>query len=531
MRRLYGLAVSGLIAAGLAAASPARAGDCAGLTGVRIDGATITSAEWTPAGAMSVPAAAWGAPPVVVQLPAFCRVRGVADPAIGFEVWLPAQGWNGRLLSVGNGGFGGSVRTDALADGLQAGYAVTSNDTGHQGQDRAWMRDPVRVGAWGHSATHLATGPSKAIVAAYYGGPARFAYFAGCSTGGAQAMEEAEYYPDDYDGVVAGAPGMDYTGLMLSFLWGLKVASAHPDSLIPPDKLRLLHRAVIAACADPLGRTSGVLSDPMACRFDPAQLHCKGEDRADCLTPHQVETAVSLYQGPRNPRTGAQIYPGFAFGSEADPTADDTLAGGWSGIQGPLAQAFAIPLLRDMVYQDPQWDWRRFDWDHDVDDLDRRIAAAIDATNPDLRGFRAHGGKLIVYQGWNDPLNAQTLPINYRAQVIDRLARTQRISRGAAAAAVDGFLRLFMVPGLAHCVGGPGPSRIDALSAVRAWVEQGSAPESLIATGPAVSGRTAASQLARPVCRYPNVARWTGEGQGDRPSQFVCVAAADAAAR
>jgi feruloyl esterase len=392
-----------------------------------------------------------------------------------------------------------------MAEGLKDGYAVTGNDTGHMGESRAWMGDAAMVGEWGHSATHLATVPAKAIVTAFYGAPARYAYFTGCSTGGAQAMEEAEFYPGDYDGIVAGAPGMAYAHLMLSFLWGLKTASAHPDGVIPQDKLRRLHQAVLDDCGDAEERARGVLDNPLACRFDPARLACKAGDAPDCLTPGQVATAEALYQGPRNPRTGAQIYPGFARGSEFDASAASPLAGGWGGIQGPLAQIFAIPLLKDMAYHDPHWDWRTFDWDKDVDDLERRLSAEIEATNPDLSGLRAHGGKLIVYQGWMDPLNAQTLPVQYRAAVIARFARDQHLGRKAATAEVDAMLRLFMVPGMGHCGGGPGPSKLDALTAMRAWVEDGRAPDRLTATGLA-DGRP----IARPICAYPAVAHRTG---------------------
>ena len=320
--------VAACIAAGLSVmnAASARAADCAEVMSAKVAGARVTSAELTQAAPMNLSPGP-GMPTALFQLPAFCRVKAVAGMSVGLEVWLPASGWNGQLLSVGSGGFGGAVGTYALADGLLRGYAVTANDTGHQGPDRAWMHNRDQVRAWGHTATHDATGPSKALVKAFYGSPARHAFFAGCSTGGAQAMEEAQFYPDDYDGIVAGSPGMSYAHLMLSFLWGLKVATAYPDSLIPPAKLQLLHHAVVQECATPPGRASGVVDDPLACRFDPRRLTCRGADGPDCLTPHQVETAIALYQGPRNPRTGAQIYPGFAFGSEAadQPDPDQSL--------------------------------------------------------------------------------------------------------------------------------------------------------------------------------------------------------------
>lgn len=513
-----GSLIAGLAAmAGLAIATAAHAGDCAALASQAAPGAEITSAAEVAAGEPAYK----GAPP----LPAFCRVKGFAARTIGFEVWLPAAGWNGRLLSVGNGGFGGDLQYFALAQGLQQGYAVTGNDTGHQGQDRAWMRDRERVRLWGHSATHLVTAPAKAITAAYYGQSSRFAYFVGCSTGGAQAMEEAEYYPGDYDGIVAGAPGMSYARLMLSFLWGLKIATAYPDSALSPEKLQLLHGAVLKVCGD----ADGLVDDPQACRFDPRTLTCKGADAPDCLTPHQVETAIRMYDGPRNPRTGERIYPGFAYGSEADTPGGgaNPFAYGWGGIQGPLAQMFAIPLLRDMVYQDPDWDWRKFDWDHDVSALDRRVGADITAVDPDLRAFRARGGKLLMYQGWGDPLNAP-LPVDYRRQVIAVFAHGKR--RAAATAEVDGFFRLFMAPGMAHCQGGPGPSKFDSLAALRAWVEEGRAPERLLA----VQDRPGApaqdpDPMTRPLCPYPQVARWSGQGSTRRAESFTCKAPAASA--
>lgn len=502
----------------------AHAADCGALAHAALPGAKVTSAEMVEAGPMQAPAGPLGKMSFV--LPRFCRVKGVAATSIGFELWLPASGWNGRLLSVGNGGFGGAQPLAALADGLKQGFAVTGNDTGHQGDDRAWMNDPEKILYWGHSATHLVTGPAKALTAAYYGAPARYAYFSGCSTGGAQAMEEAEYFPEDYDGIVAGAPGMSYAHLMLSFLWGLK-ATDRPGAALPIEKLKVLNAAVLANCDALDGLKDGLVSDPLACRFDPATVQCRDADRPDCLTAAQVETVRLIYQGPRNPRTGAALYPGFAFGSEADPASDavSPFSYGWSGIQGPLAEMFAIPLMRDMVFRDPHWDWRRFDWDRDVVEMDRRVGGVITATSPDLRRFAAHGGKLLMYQGWGDPLNAQTLPIEYRQGVIDTFAKP-----GGAAHArsrVDGFFRVFMAPGMAHCLGGPGPSKFDALGAVRTWVEQGAAPTRIVATTlPSPASSPPRPVLSRPLCAFPAVARYAGHGDPARAESFVCRAPA-----
>lgn len=516
--RLAGLALAGAILF----ASPVLAADCQGLARQVLDGAQVTSAEVVPAGLMTTPAPA--SVPVTLNLPSFCRVKGIAAPSIGFEVWLPANGWNGRILSVGNAGFGGVQPLNALAEGLLKGYAVTGNDTGHQGADPAWMKDPVKVRLWGRTSTHLVTAPSKALVAAFYGSPARRAYFEGCSTGGAEAMEEAEFYPEDYDGIVAGAPGMSYAHLMMSFLWGLKATEA-PGALISPDKLKVLHAAVLAACDGDDGLKDGLLSDPQACRFDLATVTCKDVARADCLTLAEAETARLIYQGPRNPRTGASIYPGFAYGSEADLSSNGTgpFSYGWNGIQGPLANIFAVPLLRAMVFKDPAWDWRTFDWDKDVAEVDRRVGADITALSPDLRAFRAHGGKLLIYQGWGDQLNGQTLPIKYRQVVVDRLASKGRTAEAEREA--DGFLRVFMVPGMAHCMGGPGFTDFDALSAVQAWVENDNAPDVMVASRPSAASPTSSSDAlgTRPICRYPKSARYTGSGPATDAASFRCV--------
>ena len=504
--------------------TPSLAADCASLATHILDGAQITSAELVPAGPMTTPML--GSVPVKLNLPRFCRVKGVAATSIGFEVWLPVQGWNGRILSVGNGGFGGDQPLNGLAEGLLKGYAVSGNDTGHQGADPSWMKDQAKVRLWGHSATHLVTAPTKALVAAYYGAPARRAYFQGCSTGGAQAMEEAEFYPEDYDGIVAGAPGMSYAHLMMSFLWGLKATEA-PGALIPPDKLKVLHAAVVAACDGDDGLKDGLISDPPACRFDLASVTCKsadkGESQADCLTPEQARTARLIYDGPKNGRTGASIYPGFAYGSEADPSSGSPLGYGWGAIQGPLARIFAIPLLRTMVYRDPAWDWRTFDWDKDAAEVDRRVGPDITALSPDLRRFKAHGGKLLIYQGWGDQLNGQTLPIEYRRTVIDFLAAKDRGVR--AKHEVDGFLRVFMAPGMAHCMGGPGFTDFDALSSVQAWVETGDAPDQILAFRSPSAALTPApgAQEARPICAYPKSARYMGSGSAADAASFKCV--------
>ncbi len=456
------------------------------------------------------------------MLPAFCRVKGEVSPHIGFELWMPAEGWNKRFLSVGSGGFGGFIDYATLAERLKQGYAVTANDTGHTGQGYKWMHDPAALRAWGHSATHDTAEPAKQIIDAFYRKQSAYSYFQGCSTGGAQAMEEAEFFPRDFNGIVAGSPGMYYSHLMLSFLWGLKVATDH--AVLSPQKLQLLHRAVMKECDAADGLKDGLLENPTACRFRPADLLCKGAATSACLTSAEVKTAELMYQGPRNPRTGRQIYPGFVRGSEASSQFTGRLAAayGWSLIQGPLATQYAIPLLKNMVFG-PKWNWKTFDFDRDVRRVDRRVHDEIDSVNPDLRAFQAGSGKLIMTQGWGDPFNAQTFPIEYREQVIRVFANQE--SGKQARRTVDAFFRLFMAPGMGHCMGGPGPSKTDALDALRAWVENGKAPDRLVAQKITLpGGKPSVPPMSRPLCPYPEVARWTGKGSTNNAGNFVCTA-------
>jgi feruloyl esterase len=513
-----------LAAVALAAASlTCRAApmDCPRLAALHLPGVAITTARPVPAGPFQVPALG-PIPARAVPLPAFCRVAGTVAPRIGFELWLPREHWNGRLLAVGSGGFGGDLDYDSLADRLREGYAVTANDTGHRGTGFQWMRDPRALLAWGHESTHRVTVPAKRIVRAYYGSGPAHSYFLGCSTGGDQAMEEAEFFPRDFDGIVAESPGMDYTGLLYSFLWGLEAATRH--GALSEGKLLLLHRFVVSKCAAQDGWSGGVLQHPLTCHVSLTPLLCRGKDRPDCLTRGEALTARLMYQGPRNPRTGAQVYPGFVPGSEADPayTGKLSAAYGWTLIQGPLATLYAIPLLQHTVFG-PAWNWKTFDFDRGVARVEQVLTPKIDAMDPDLRPFAARGGKLIMVQGWGDPYNAQTLPIEYRSQVIATFAGSG--SRELAEHRVDSFYRLFMAPGMSHCLWGPGPSQVHALAAVRRWVEEEHAPAMLIAarlTPPAMT--PAAGATRRPLCPFPQYAHYIG-GNPDVPASFRCAAA------
>ncbi len=508
-----------LLAAGsLLLSQAAIADDCVALATKTFHEAKLATAEANGAGPFALPAT----PPFKehdADLPAYCRIRGEAEPHIGFELWLPAK-WNGRLVAVGSGGFGGVIGYRDMAPYLVQGYAVTANDTGHTDQSYAWMHDPQSLYAWGHSATHAVIDPVKKIVRAYYGKPAAYSYFLGCSTGAAQAMEEAEFYPGDFNGISASCPGMYYSHLMLSFLWGLKATSEH--AVLSADKLQLLHAAVMAQCDERDGAKDGLLENPLACHFDPRTLLCKDGSNTGCLTDEEVKTADLIYRGPRNPSTGEEIYPGFVPGSESSPdfAGPMAVAYSWTLIQGPLAKQYAVPLMKNLAFGEA-WDWRSFDFDKDVVKFDAAVHDKIDSVNPDLRVFQQLGGKLIMVQGWGDPFNAQTLPIEYRERVIGVFAGDK--GKAAARRAVDSFFRLFMAPGMSHCMGGPGPSKYDALAALRDWVEKSRAPRRLVAHKTSFVPSSSDVAMSRPLCPHPQVAHWTGKGSMNEATNFACI--------
>jgi feruloyl esterase len=364
----------------------------------------------------------------------------------------------------------------------------------------------------------------RSLVARYYGRKSSQSYFSGCSTGGDQAMEEAEYFPQDFDGIIANSPGMAYGRLMVSFLWGRRAATHFPDSRLSGAKLQMLHQAVLSACDDLDGVRDGVIEDPRQCKFDPAALSCKGDDAANCLNPHQVTTVREMLAGPHNLRTGEEIYPGFAWGSEASaeyPDAAGQRRIGWGGIQGPLADLFATPLLANVVFRNPNWTAGEFDFDSGVARVDHVFNGVITATEPDLRAFQKHGGKLIITQGWADPLNAQTYPIEYLERVEHFMAADADRTHDPTAQ-VGSFFRLFMAPGMGHCGSGPGPNRFDAVAALDTWVVRHDPPTKIVASKHVNDDPDQPVVRTRPLCPFPTTAHWTGQGLTDVAANFTC---------
>jgi feruloyl esterase len=505
------------------------AATCEGLAELKLPNTTITTAQTVAMGAFS-PQSGSAAP--YKELPAFCRVAGVIKPAndseIRFEVWMPISDWNGKFHGIGNGGFAGSISYAGLAGALARGYATASTDTGHNGGDASWaLGHPEKIVDYGHRAIHEMTEKAKLIVKAFYGNGPKRSYFASCSNGGRQALMEAQRYPNDYDGLIAGAPSNAFTQILTGFAWNMQNILVDPASYIPAKKLKAIETAANAACDGRDGVMDGVLDDPRKCGFDPAVLLCKGIETDDCLTDKQITALKKIYAGPRDAK-GNQIIPGFEPGGETGP-------GGWTswitGASPTLALQFffSTQAFKNMIYNDPNWDFKTFQLERDGRLAREKLGPILDAIDPNLKAFSARGGKLILYHGWNDAALPPINTINYYQSVSAKLGgrRTQ------------GFVRLFMAPGMQHCAGGPGPDGFgqmvtptpsaksdpqhDLTLALERWVEQGVAPDQVIASKRQGSSPQVPALRTRPLCPYPLVARYKGIGSTDDAANFKCV--------
>jgi feruloyl esterase len=468
---------------------------------------TITTAALVPPGAFVPPKpseiAPGQPPPDYTGLPAFCRVAAtispVPDSAINFEVWLPASGWNGKFVGIGNGGFSGQVFHFFMGDPLTRGYAVASTDTGHEGgsADASFaLGHPEKLVDFGWRAVHETTVKSKAIVAAHYGTTPKRSYWTGCSSGGRQGLKEAQQFPADYDGIVAGAPAHNWIPLM-AHAAQVQVTLTDPSAGVPPPKLELLKEAAIAACDARDGVKDRVVEEPRACSFDPARLRCKGGDGPNCLTAAQVESARKIYAGVGSPRTGEKIYPGPEPGSEPS----------WFAFT-PGVFPIAANYWRDIVIGDPKWQLSAFDLDTHVARARSMDSAGLTTTDANLKGFVGRGGKLLLWHGWTDGLIPARSSIDYY----------ESVAAAMGADAIAESVKLFMAPGVDHCAGGEGTFVIDGLAAIDEWVERGRAPTRIVASRPLEGGK----QRTRPLCPYPQVARYNGTGNTDDASSFAC---------
>lgn len=484
---------------------------CEDLTSITIANTSIATADTVAAGMFKPPAPGFpGLTADYSKLPAFCRVTGSIKPTldsdIRFEMWLPAKGWNGRFMQTGNGGAAGAIVYSSLAEPLSHGYAVANTDTGHQGGmgDFSWVAEhPEKLTDFGYRSTHELTIVGKAITAARYGKSPERSYWNGCSTGGRQGLQEAQRFPDDYDAIIAGSPANNW--LSLQALSILIQNNFGPDGL-RPDKLGILKNAAIASCDTLDGVTDQVISEPAMCKFDPAVTQCKGDQTGQCLSAKEVAAAKRNYAGVVNSNGEIQM-PGTGPGSEP-------LWGAYASPQFMIGTSY----FRYAVMKDPNWDPATLNVDTDL-----KLAEQTDpvvAVDPDLSGFIAHGGKLLIYHGTVDGLISYGSTVNYYQSVVDKLGEDR----------IKDNVKFYLVPGMSHCSGGEGAFSIDWLSAMEEWREKGKTPGALPATRPDVipgafgAPPTTGNGFTRPACAYPNVARYKGNGNDKDAASFECIA-------
>jgi feruloyl esterase len=484
------------------------AATCESLSALTLPDTAITTAQSVTAGAFTAPGGRGGrggdAANAFKDLPAFCRVaatiKPTSDSEIKIEIWLPMSGWNGKLEANGNGGWTGSIAPATLAAGLQRGYATAMSDLGHDGGSASFaLGHPEKLIDFGYRATHETTLKSKSIIAAFYGEAPKLSYFNGCSAGGRQALKEAQKYPEDFNAIVAGSPGTNWTGRSFQAAWIAQANHKDEASTIPSAKFAAIHAAALEQCDSADGAKDGIIDDPTKCKFDPKEIQCKDADGPACLTAPQVETARRIYSDVLNPRTRAEIFPGHERGSEL----------GWNTMAGPQPMGLGLDLFKFIVFKDPNWDYKTLNFDGDVELTAKADGGVMNALDPNLKPFLSRGGKIIQYHGWADPQISPRTSVEYYTRVLDSL--------GGAKNVTDSY-RLYMVPGMAHCGGGEGTSNFDMLTALEQWVEAKKAPDQI----PASRVRDGKVDRTRPLCPYPQVAKYKGSGSIDDAANFSC---------
>jgi feruloyl esterase len=493
-------------------AAPIAAGSCESVASLSLPDGKIASATLVAAGAFTPPGGGMmmggpGGLAVFKSAPAFCRVAATLTPTpdsdIKIEVWMPAENWNGKLVGVGNGVWAGSISYSALAEPLAKGYATVATDTGHVGSG---MDGKFAVGHkeklidFGYRAIHEMTVKAKAFIAAYYGRKEQRSLWVSCSTGGRQGLMEAYRYPADYNGISSMAPANPMVGLMIASLWTGYAAIKDDSHRFPMNKITAVRKAFIAQCDEKDGLKDGIVSDPEHCSFDPGTIQCKEGNGADCPTAAQVEALRDIYGGVKNPRTGEKVFAGFQPGSEQQLMA---LIGGKEPF--PVAQSF----FRDLVFSNPQWDFTSYDYDKDLAATAKAGSDILDVPSNGLVKFINGGGKLLLSHGWSDGLIPASNTVAFYKSM------TAKMKQKKAAESV----RLFMLPGVGHCGGGDAPSVTDMLSIIDQWVETGKAPDRIIASDPPDQ-----KPMSRPICPYPQIAKYKGSGSTDDAVNFECKA-------
>jgi feruloyl esterase len=425
-----------------------------------------------------------------------------SDSDIKTEIWLPASGWNGKFQAVGNGGWAGTIPYPALAAAVRAGYAGAGTDTGHTGNNADFaLGHPEKLMDLAYRSIHEMTVESKSVIHAYYGSPAKFSYYNGCSQGGRQGLAAAQQYPEDFNGIIAGAASWNQMRAHGAREALNLIVNKDGDSVIPPSKYRMIHEAVLNACDALDGVKDGVIENPQQCKFDYSALLCKAGDGADCLTKGQVESAKAMTSPLKDPRTGKILFDGHLMpGSEL----------GWATLGGPEPLTLATSGMRNVVFQDRNWDYHKMDISTDIDRAAKSDKGVMYSGDPNLKPFFAHGGKLLMYHGWSDP---QVNPLNsviYHNNVLKTVGKEKAANS----------IALFMIPGMNHCAGGPGTDTFDKVKVIEEWVEQGKKPTQIVASH-LLNGQV---DKTRPLCPYPQVAKYKGAGSTDDASNFSCVA-------
>lgn len=486
---------------------------------------TITSATYTDQGVTI------GTTQVSVP---FCRVVGLVTPTsdskVGFEVWMPPLStWNGKFQGVGSGSSAGSIATAAMLVALTDGYAAMATDNGHitdatrpnGAAEQTWaLGHPEKMVDFAYRGLHVSTVAGKSVTQSFYSKPPSNSYFVGCSQGGHHALMEASRYPEDYDGIVAGAPAWEWANLMVAELWNSTPALKDPTAITAP-KMTLLNSAVITACDALDGVTDGVIDDPRMCTFDPSVLQCTGADSATCLTSVQVAAAKQIYGGAKY-SNGTQIFPPFTRGSEL----------GWTGLYtGATPGGSGWDFFRYSAFQTPTFNNSTFNFDSDTDRAMKTLVAgeplsSVYNATANLTPFQNRGGKLIIYHGLAD----------HQITPLSSLDYYQRVVSSVGQPVTDSFLKMFMMPGIGHCSGGPGVAKIggstgaaasadadhDVVRALDRWVTQGVAPASIVGTR---LESTTTTKRTRPLCAYPKVAKYKGSGSIDDAANFSCSSA------
>ena len=514
-------AAASLAAAAVATATPARADDCSSLaSSFHRPNTTITTAQTVPAGTFVTPTVP---PQSITGLPQFCRVAGFTTPTsdshIQLEVWLPESGWNLKYLQVGCGGFCGTIYYSNMSEPLRRGYVVAATDDGHEASvfDASWgLGHPEKVVDFGYRSLTETTDVAKGLILAFQKSGPRHSYFMGCSDGGREGLMEAQRFPQDFDGIVAGSPANNVSHLMAGFLWDQLAVTATASGDLSQADLNILSNGVLAQCAGHDGglSTDQFLNNPPACRFDLHKLP---------LTQDKIEAIEKIYSGPSG------IFPGYGPGGEASNPADwpAWITGNGNPNSG-LGALLTDSYFKNIIFPNSGWTPNSFSVAESAHQADVLTGAIMNSVDPNLRAFKLRGGKLIQYVGWSDSAISPQNSINYYTAVTSVMGGKEETRE---------FYRLFTVPGMAHCSGGPGANAFgqsingpnpsdpaeDILSALDRWVEHREAPDKIIATKYVNDDPTRGIAFQRPLCTFPKISRYKGMNDTTVASNFECV--------